>query len=99
MESEAMKTSAEFALNESRRSCDAREYIRHEPVTALAIAAGAGFIVGGGASTRPGLALLAFIGRIAVREAATYFLIGTVAGSDSARKDLQNRSPIRRSAA
>ncbi len=29
-------------------------------------------------SARPGLALLAFIGRIAVREAATYFVIGTV---------------------
>ena len=36
---------------------------------------------------------------IAVREAVTYFVIGTVAGSDSARRDLQNRSRIRRSAA
>ena len=35
MESEAVKTSAEFALNESRRSRDAREYIGHEPVTAI----------------------------------------------------------------
>jgi len=48
MESEAMKTSAEFALNESRRSRDAREYIRHEPVAAPAMTAGAGFIVRGG---------------------------------------------------
>jgi len=99
MESEAMKTSAEFALNESRRSRDVREYIRHEPVTALAMAAVAGFIVSGEASARPGLALLAFIGQIAVREAATYFVIGTVADSDRARRDLQNRSRIRRSAA
>jgi hypothetical protein len=74
MESEAMKTSAEFAPNESRRSRDAREYIRHEPVAALAMAAGGGFIVGGGASTRPGFALLAFIGRVAVCEAVTYFV-------------------------
>ena len=74
MKSEEMRTSAEFALNESRRSRDVREYIRHEPVTALAIATGAGFIVGGGASTRPGFALLAFIGRVAVCEAVTYFV-------------------------
>jgi hypothetical protein len=99
MKSEAMRTSAEFALNESRRSRDVREYIRHEPVTALAMAAGAGFIVRGEASARPGLALRAFIGQIAVREAATYFVIGTVADSDRARRDLQNRSRIRRSAA
>ena len=73
-----MNTSDEPEQHESQRSRDLREYVRDEPVTSLAIAAGAGFIVGGGVSTRLGLALLDFIGRIAVREAATYFIIGAV---------------------
>jgi hypothetical protein len=92
-----VNTSDEPEQHGPPRSRDLREYVRAEPITSLAIAAGVGFIVGGGASTRPGLALLAFIGRIAVREAATYFIIGAVANGavgndDSTRRDFHNRS-------
>ena len=80
-----MNTSGEPEQHEPQRSRDLREYVRDEPVTSLARVAGVGFIVGGGASTRPGLALLAFIGRIAVREAATHFIIGAV-GNDYSTK-------------
>ena len=52
------------------------EYIRDEPLTALAIAGAAGFILGGGASSRIGLAALAMVGKVALRGAATNFLVG-----------------------
>ena len=62
------------------RDRDIGEYIgKHiddEPLTALAIAGAAGFILGGGASSRLGLAALAMVGKIALRGAATNFLVG-----------------------
>jgi hypothetical protein len=58
------------------RDRDLSEYISDEPLTALAIAAAAGFILGGGASSRLGLAALAMVGKIALRGAATNFLVG-----------------------
>jgi len=87
-----MSTSGEPRQQKAQQSRDLREYVSDEPFTSLAIAAGVGFIVGGGAGTRPGLALLAFIGRIAVREVATHFIIGAVGNNDSTRRDFQNRS-------
>ena len=58
------------------RDRDIGEYIKDEPLTALAIAGAAGFILGGGASSRLGLAALATVGKIALRGAATNFLVG-----------------------
>ncbi len=58
------------------RDRDIGEYIKDEPLTALAIAGAAGFILGGGASSRIGLAALAMVGKIALRGAATNFLVG-----------------------
>ena len=58
------------------RDRDIGEYIEDEPLTALAIAGAAGFILGGGASSRLGLAALAMVGKIALRGAATNFLVG-----------------------
>jgi hypothetical protein len=52
------------------------DHINDEPLTALAIAGAAGFILGGGASSRLGLAALAMVGKIALRGAATNFLVG-----------------------
>ena len=57
------------------RDRDIGEYIKDEPLTALAIAGAAGFILGGGASSRIGLAALAMVGKVALRGAATNFLV------------------------
>src|ERR1022692_4122527 len=56
------------------------EFVREEPLTALAIAGAAGFILGGGANSRIGLALVTIVGRIALRGAATSFIVGLVTG-------------------
>ena len=68
-----------------RRNRDIGEYIREEPLTALAIASGAGFIIGGGANSRIGLALLSIVGRIALRGAVTSFVVDLVTGNHSDR--------------
>jgi hypothetical protein len=60
------------------RDRDIGEYIKDEPLTALAIAGAAGFILGGGASSRLGLAALAMVGKVALRGAATNFLVGLI---------------------
>ena len=68
-----------------RRNRDIGEYIREEPLTSLAIAGGVGFIVGGGANSRIGLALLGIVGRIALRGAATNFIVDLVTGNHQDR--------------
>jgi hypothetical protein len=47
----------------------------------LAVAGGVGFIFGGGAHSRIGLAVLTLVGRIALRGAATNFILGLVTGN------------------
>ena len=70
------------AIEKMRRSeRDVGDYIREEPLTALAIAGGVGFIFGGGARSKIGLALLTLVERIALRGAATSFIVGLVSGN------------------
>jgi hypothetical protein len=81
-----VNNSAEAADTEAderqrRRERDIGQYIREEPLTSLAIASGVGFIIGGGASSRIGLALLTIAGRIALRGAATSFIMDLVSGN------------------
>lgn len=81
-----MDTSADASSSDAiermrRRERDIGEYISEEPLTALAIAGGVGFILGGGANSRIGLALLTLVGRIALRGAATSFIVGLVTGN------------------
>jgi hypothetical protein len=45
------------------------ELVQEQPVVSLAIAAAIGFVLGGGMRTRNGVALLALIGQIAMRDA------------------------------
>jgi hypothetical protein len=52
--------------------------IRDRPLRSMAVAAAAGFIVGGGMATRPGVAILALFGRTAVKETATNLMTGMV---------------------
>jgi hypothetical protein len=87
----AEATSADERLR--RRERDIGEYVREEPLTALAIAGGVGFIFGGGANSRIGLALLTLVGRIALRGAATSFIVGLVTGNHDNQKT--NRATAR----
>ena len=86
MNSSAETTIADADERLRRRERDIGEYVREEPLTALAIASGVGFILGGGANSRIGLALLTIVGRIALRGAATSFIVGLVTGNPDNRK-------------
>jgi hypothetical protein len=73
-----------------RRHLD--EFVRDEPLTALAIAVTAGFILGGGAETRVGRAALTFVGRFAVRGVVSNLLVGMLTGShERGAKEFENR--------
>jgi len=50
---------------------DIEERLRDRALFSLGIAAGAGFILGGGLATRPGVMLLGLFGRTAARQTAT----------------------------
>ena len=80
MNSSAEAISADADERLRRRERNVGECVREEPLTALAIAGAAGFIFGGGANSRLGLALLTIVGRIALRGAATSFIVGLVTG-------------------
>jgi hypothetical protein len=54
------------------------QQIRDKPIPSAAIAAAAGFVVGGGLVTGPGLALVALFGRNAARETVTNVVSGKV---------------------
>jgi DUF883 C-terminal glycine zipper region len=68
------------------------EYVRDEPLGSLALAAAAGFIVGGGLNRRIGQAMLTIVGRIALQSAAASFITGMVAGTHENRR-LNSASP------
>jgi hypothetical protein len=58
------------------------EYVRDEPLTALAIAGVTGFVLGGGVNHRVGSAILAIVGRIFLRTVATNVIVGMLTGDD-----------------
>ena len=67
------------------------EYVKDEPLTALAIASVAGFVLGGGVNRRIGLAMLTTVGRIVLRGVATSLIVGMVTGShDNRRRTAQD---------
>ena len=61
-------------------------YVRDEPLTALAIAAAAGFLFGGGVNRRVGLGMLAIVGRIVWRDIASSLIVGTLSSGDDRRR-------------
>ena len=90
-----MNNSAEATLADNyerrrRRDRNIGEYVREEPLTSLAIAGGVGFILGGGANSRIGLALLSIAGRIAMRGAATSFIMGLVTGNHDSQRSARS---------
>jgi hypothetical protein len=62
------------------RTKEVETAIRNKPLAATALAAAAGFIVGGGMASRPGLLILALLGRKAAREIAINFAGEVVRG-------------------
>lgn len=81
----------------SRRGSDrVAQYVRNEPLSALALAAAAGFVVGGGLNSRVGQALLTMVGRIALQSAAASLIAGMVAGSHENGKP-ESASPRKQS--
>jgi 1,4-dihydroxy-2-naphthoyl-CoA synthase len=73
----AIRDTAQKYLDRSGIKLDLQQIektIREKPLRSAAIAAGAGFVVGGGMVTRLGLATLALFGRQAARETATNFI-------------------------
>jgi hypothetical protein len=60
--------------------------IREQPLLSLGVGALFGFVAGGGASTRTGMALLLLLGRIAAREMASSAIARAVNEYDSARR-------------
>jgi hypothetical protein len=66
------------------RRRDVAEYVKDEPLTALAIASVAGFILGGGITRRLGFAMLTTASQIALRVVATSMIVGIVTGADGA---------------
>lgn len=77
-----MDLSADAVAPPRRRPRTVSEYVREDPLKAVAIAAAAGFVVGGGLDSRIGRAMLAIVGRIALQSAATSLIAGMVAGTD-----------------
>jgi hypothetical protein len=82
----------DISANSAARHRDVGEYVRDEPLTALAIATVAGFVLGGGVNRRIGLAMLTIVGRIALRGVATGLIVGMVTGgNDDGRQDSNRR--------
>jgi hypothetical protein len=76
-----------------RQKRHVEELVRDEPLTALVIAVTAGFILGGGASTRVGRAALTYVGQVVVRGAVGNLLVGMLMGSNErGANDSENRS-------
>jgi hypothetical protein len=76
-----MDTSANSAASQHSRREDVGEYVREAPLSSLAIAAAAGFLVGGGFKNRIGLAMLAIVGRMAIQGAASTFIEAIATGN------------------
>jgi hypothetical protein len=87
-----VERSAQPARQHRRRSRNWVESIKDDPLTALAIAGAAGFLVGGGAGSHAGRTMLAFLGRIVAPAAALNFVASIVTGNHGStrRADFQN---------
>jgi len=77
-----VKNSSDSAGHQHGRRESLDDYVRESPLTALAVAAAAGFLVGGGFKNSLGLAMLGLVGRIAIQSAASSFIGAIATGSD-----------------
>ena len=76
-----MQCCVDISANSVSRCRHVSQYIKDEPLTALAIAAAAGFVLGGGVNRRIGLALITIVGRIALRDVASGLIVSLMTGS------------------
>jgi hypothetical protein len=72
--------------------------IRERPLMSLGLAGLGGFIIGGGASSRTGAAILMLFGRSLLRQAATEALVSAMTSYGTAKRDGSSRSGTRRGA-
>jgi len=63
----------------------AEGYIRDKPLVSTAIAAASGFVVGGGLTTRPGVALFFLLSRRMVSEIASNLVLGAIRTSQQVK--------------
>jgi hypothetical protein len=63
---------------------ETEDFIRDKPIFSAGTAAAAGFIVGGGLISRPGVALLFLFGRKLAGELTTNLLLGAMRGNGRA---------------
>jgi hypothetical protein len=86
----SLNSSADESASDYQRSPELVDYVRAEPLKSVTVAAAAGFILGGGLNSRVGLALLAFVGRIALRQMVTGSLVELVAGNHNNGRNAVN---------
>lgn len=94
---ESMEKGRESRIPGSPQGRGVLEFVQDKPITSLSIAVGAGFVWGGGATSRAGLALLVFVARLAVREAGVQLLKGK--DYDSPGRDIHSGNGTGRRAA
>jgi hypothetical protein len=85
----ASETLAEQTAKPSRTTSAQRplaDQVRENPLLALAVAAMVGFVTGGGARSRAGLAMLMFVGKLATRKAVLSAIVKAVDNHGSGRR-------------
>ena len=87
-----MNTFVSTATPRRPRGRNLGEFVKNEPLIALALAVAAGFTLGGGINRRIGLALLSIVGRIAVRDVATSLIVGMATGTNDRGKQGERTS-------
>ncbi|MGH7905239.1 MAG: hypothetical protein ACREP6_01280 [Candidatus Binataceae bacterium] len=55
-----------------------RQFVNEKPLVVLGVATAVGFVFGGGAGTKLGLAMMMFAGRVMARRAAINFAAGVI---------------------
>ena len=79
----AQEQSSEMAATLSQPAM--AERVRERPLLALGLAGLVGFVMGGGARSRTGTAILMLVGRIWLRRTATDAITGAITGYGSAK--------------
>jgi len=70
-----------------RRHRDISEFAKEEPITALAIAGAAGFILGGGVNSRFGVAMISMVTRTALRAVVSSMFVGMITGDCNTQRN------------
>ena len=80
-----MNAATRPARSRPPREVDIGRYVRERPITSLMIAAGAGFVLGGGANSRPGRAVAGIVGPMLLRSFVTSAIVELVSsfGADT----------------